>query len=65
VLLTTSVTDGAEFLISRAGSAGGFNRNVYQADGATLIKALADATWGRFVYDGTAAAWYLASHGAL
>lgn len=63
-LAVTNVLNGYEVLISRNGSAGGFNRNVRQADGTTLIKALADNTYGLFVWDNTAALWYLAQTGS-
>lgn len=63
-LAVTNVLNGYEVTVSRNGSAGGFNRNVRQADGTTLIKALADNTYGRFVWDSTAALWYLAETGS-
>ena len=64
-LLTTSIVDGAMVTVSRAGSSGGHNRNVYQADGSTLIKAIPDSGWAMFTYDATAALWYEAAFGAL
>ena len=57
-LATTNVTDGQKVEISRRGSTGGHNRNVYQADGTTLIVALADNTSAGIVYDATAALWF-------
>jgi hypothetical protein len=57
-LLTTNVTDGHKVEFSRRGSSGGHNRNVYQADGTTLIAAIADNANADFIYDATAALWF-------
>jgi len=57
-LSTTNATDGHVAQVTRRGSSGGFNRKVYQADGATLIATLADNTSADFIYDAAAAAWF-------
>lgn len=57
-LNTTNAFAGARFRITRTGG-GAFNLNV----GTGPLKALANNTWGEFVYDGSA--WYLAAYGAL
>ena len=57
-LLTTNVTDGHKADISRRGSSGGKTRDVYQADGTTLIASLADNTSADFIYDATTALWF-------
>lgn len=56
----TNVTDGHEALVTRRGSSGGFTRDVYQADGTTLIVSIADNANARIIYDATAALWFQA-----
>ncbi len=58
VLATTNVTDGHKVEVTRRGSSGGFSRKVCQADGTTLIAALADNASADFVYDAAAGAWF-------
>lgn len=58
-LSTAGATAGDWFLITRT-SGGAFNLNV----GTGPLKALAQNTWGVFVFD-EAGAWYLAMYGAL
>jgi hypothetical protein len=57
-LATTNVTDGHKVEITRRGSSGGHVRNVYQADGMTLIVALADNTIADINDDAAAALWF-------
>jgi len=57
-LLTTNVTDGHKVELSRRGSSGGFNRQVYQADGVTLIANVADNSSADFIYDAVAGLWF-------
>ncbi len=57
-LSTTNVTDGHKLEVSRRGSSGGKTRDVYQADGTTLIVSLADNASADFIYDATAALWF-------
>ncbi len=57
-LLTTNVTDGHKVELSRRGSSGGFNRQVYQADGVTLIANVADNASADFIYDGVVGLWF-------
>jgi hypothetical protein len=68
-LMATHAQASFTVTISRNGSSGGHLRNVYQSDGLTLIKAIPDGFFGKFVYDPgdshTAASWYLAEYGSL
>jgi hypothetical protein len=57
-LSTTNVTVGHRVEVSRRGSSGGKTRDVYQADGTTLIVSLADNTSADFIYDSVAALWF-------
>jgi len=57
-LLTTNVTDGHKVELSRRGSSSGMTRDVYQADGMTLIANIADNASADFIYDATAALWF-------
>lgn len=57
-LATTNVSDGHHCEVTRRGSSGGKTRDVYQADGTTLIVSLADNTSADFVYDAVAALWF-------
>ncbi len=57
-LAATNVTDGHRVELSRRGSSGGKTRDVYQADGTTLIASIADNAAADFIYDGTAALWF-------
>jgi hypothetical protein len=63
-LVLHTAQDGWRVVVARNGAAGGFSRQVKQDDGSTLIKNVADGFTGTFVYDGTAAAWYLESYAA-
>jgi hypothetical protein len=58
VLSTSNVTDGHKLELSRRGSSGGHSRQVYQADGTTLIVAVADNANADFIYDAAAGAWF-------
>lgn len=58
VLAATNVTDGHKLELSRRGATGGRTRDVYQADGTTLIASIADNASADFVYDAVAAAWF-------
>ncbi|MBV9989664.1 MAG: DUF2793 domain-containing protein [Alphaproteobacteria bacterium] len=57
-LAATNVTDGHRMELSRRGSSGARTRDVYQADGTTLIASIADGAAADFIYDGTAALWF-------
>jgi hypothetical protein len=57
-LATTNVTDGHKIELSRRGSSGGKTRDVYQADGTTLIASIADNASADFIYDAVAGAWF-------
>jgi len=57
-LLTTNVTDGHNVELSRRGSSGGKTRDVYQADGTTLIASIPDNASADFIYDAIAALWF-------
>ena len=57
-LATTNVSDGHAVQVSRRGASGGKTRDVYQADGTTLIVSLADNTCADFIYDATAVLWF-------
>ena len=63
-LRNTGAVDGMRVWVSRNGSSGGNNRNVYQTDGTTLIKAIPDNFAGEFIYSTTRGAWYLANYAA-
>ncbi|HWY14444.1 MAG TPA: hypothetical protein VNX86_04800 [Rhizomicrobium sp.] len=54
-----SAFSGMSVELSRNGSAGGFNRNVYQTGGLTLIKDVPDNYGATFVWDDEAALWYV------
>ncbi|HVV66255.1 MAG TPA: DUF2793 domain-containing protein [Rhizomicrobium sp.] len=58
VLSTSNVTDGHKLELSRRGSSGGHSRQVYQADGTTLIASLVDNASADFIYDAAAGAWF-------
>ncbi|HTT97776.1 MAG TPA: DUF2793 domain-containing protein [Rhizomicrobium sp.] len=58
ILLATNVTDGHKVEISRRGSSGGKTRDIYQADGTTLIASIVDNASADFIYDATAVLWF-------
>jgi hypothetical protein len=58
VLLTSNVTDGHKVELSRRGSSGGKTRDVYQADGTTVIVSVADNASADFIYDAAATLWF-------
>jgi hypothetical protein len=63
-LTLAAANDAQCVIVARNGSAGGHNRGVYQADGSTLIKNVADSFTGTFVYDINAALWFLEAYDA-
>lgn len=63
-LASTNRSDGQECWYARTGS-GNFARAVYQSDGSTLIKRMPPNSWAIFIYDSTAALWYLDKFGSL
>jgi hypothetical protein len=58
IMSTTNVTDGHKAEVSRRGSSGGKTRDIYQADGTTLIVSVADNASADIIYDATAVLWF-------
>lgn len=56
-LSNTGATGGFSVTVIRTGSSGGFVRNVYQADGTTLITAIADGTSASFKFNSATSLW--------